>query len=199
MGIFKRATKIVESHVNDHKEHAQTPEQQLEAAYLKMVEQVGDVKTQIGEIDYALQSAKREVAEQDTRLETLQQEALQALSEGDEERARSRLERKQTVATRRGDLAARAKVLQQTADRLHDALEDLRDQVSTFRDKKDAIDARTHAALAQESMRKATQALDASVSGALDQAAMQAREAEARNEMSETIDEQLERLMRERK
>lgn len=74
MGIFKRAAKIVESHVNDRAEHAQTPEQQLEAAYLQMIEQVGDVKTQIGEIDYALASAHRELAEQDTRMEALRDE-----------------------------------------------------------------------------------------------------------------------------
>lgn len=198
MAIFKRAAKIVESHVNDRAAHALTPEQQLEAAYLQMVEQVGEVKAQIGEIDYALTSAKRDLEDLDTRMQALMQEAEKALQDGDEDRARSRLERRSTSADRRSEVAARVKVLQTTADRLRDALEDLRDQVTTFRDKRTAIDARTHAALAQDAMHKAAKALDGTASDVLDRAAQQAREIEARSELSESIDEQLERLQREK-
>jgi len=199
MGLFRRAAKVVESELHDRKDKAQTPEEALQAAQLKMMEQVGEVKQQLGEIEYAHAAVARQLDESADQLATLQEEAEQALQAGDEERARNRLTRRQSVVAHRAELAARAKVLESTRARLSDALEELRDQLSQFRDQRAAIDGRYRTAEADLALHKAQQALTSAGSEALDLASQQAREVEARAELSETIEQQLERLRQDRK
>lgn len=202
MGLFKRAAKIVESHVEDAKEKAAdkatTPEDRMQAAYLQMVNQVGDVKRQLGELEYAQSTLKQELADADAKLDALMKEAEAALAEGDEERARGRLARRKTVADRRADIAARLKSTQSGVDHLKDALEDMRDLVVKFRDERASLDVRLHTAQAEQAVARAQQAMSKSGTDALAKAAQQVREQEAMAEMHETIDQQLERLMREK-
>ena len=201
MGLFKRVAKLAESELNDRKERKQQggdPQAQVAVLFQQIVGQVAEVKRLLGEVAYAHQKLQREIAEVKAKMDDLERQAKEALEGGDEERARELLVKRRHQADRLVEMEARERVLRKRLEHLQDAYDELREQADGFEGKRDEAEARVAAASAQLALKKASEAVSFDVDRALEGVAEQARIAEARAEMSESIEQQLERLERER-
>jgi phage shock protein A len=194
MGIFKRAAKIVESEWKDRQERRVPPEAQAQAVYERMIGSVSDIKRMIGEVAAAHERAQQEVAGLEDRHAAMEEEAREALSRGDEERAREVLVKRRRVAERLEEAQEREAQLRRRLERLRDALDELRDEVRTFEDRRDDVAARLSGASAQAALAKAESALREDAERGLAGLEDEARVAEARADLSGGIDEELARL-----
>ena len=199
MGLFKRTAKIVQATVADHKQKQLDPQAELQAVYQQLIMQTSEIKRMIGEVAFAHQQLVHEAESLEQRMNDLENEAREALSRGDEDRARELLGKRRKAQEKHEDVKAREELLRRKLDHLRDAEEELRDQVLAFRDRRDDAESRLSAAAANLTLQKASEAMSHAGEQALENARDQARVAEARVEMSESIDDQLERLLRESK
>ncbi len=199
MGLFKRTAKIVQATIEDHKEKQLDPQAELQAVYQQLIMQTSEIKRMIGEVAFAHQQLVHEAESLEQRVSDLENQAREALSRGDEDRARELLGKRRKAQDKLEDVKAREKLLRRKLEHLQDAEEELRDQVLAFRDRRDEAESRLSAASANLALQKATEAMSHAGEKALESARDQARIAEARVEMSESIDDQLERLLRESK
>ena len=199
MGLFKRTAKIVQATVADHKQKQLDPQAELQAVYQQLIMQTSEIKRMIGEVAFAHQQLVHEAESLEQRMNDLENEAREALSRGDEDRARELLGKRRKAQEKLEDVKAREELLRRKLDHLQDAEEELRDQVLAFRDRRDDAESRLSAAAANLTLQKASAAMSHAGEQALENARDQARVAEARVEMSESIDDQLERLLRESK
>ena len=199
MGLFKRTAKIVQATVEDHKQKQLDPQTELQAVYQQLIMQTSEIKRMIGEVAFAHQQLVHEAESLEQRVDDLENEAREALSRGDEDRARELLGKRRKAQDKLEDVRAREKLLRRKLEHLQDAEEELRDQVLAFRDRRDETESRLSAAEASLALQKATEAMSQAGEKALEGAKDQARIAEARVEMSESIDDQMERLLRESK
>ena len=199
MGLFKRTAKIVQATVEDHKEKQLDTQTELQAVYQQLIMQTSEIKRMIGEVAFAHQQLVHEAESLEQRVDDLEKEAREALSRGDEDRARELLGKRRKAQDKLEDVRAREKLLRRKLEHLQDAEEELRDQVLAFRDRRDETESRLSAAEAGLALQKATEAMSQAGEKALESAKDQARIAEARVEMSESIDDQMERMLRESK
>ncbi|MHB1682782.1 MAG: PspA/IM30 family protein [Bacilli bacterium] len=199
MGLFKRTAKIVQATVADHKQKQLDPQAELQAVYQQLIMQTSEIKRMIGEVAFAHQQLVHEAESLEQRMNDLENEAREALSRGDEDRARELLGKRRKAQEKLEDVKAREELLRRKLNHLQDAEEELRDQVLAFRDRRDDAESRLSAAAANLTLQKASEAMSHAGEQALENARDQARVAEARVEMSESIDDQLERLLRESK
>lgn len=199
MGLFKRTAKIVQATVADQKQKQLDPQAELQAVYQQLIMQTSEIKRMIGEVAFAHQQLVHEAESLEQRINDLENEAREALSRGDEDRARELLGKRRKAQEKLEDVKAREELLRRKLDHLQDAEEELRDQVLAFRDRRDDAESRLSAAAANLTLQKASEAMSHAGEQALENARDQARVAEARVEMSESIDDQLERLLRESK
>jgi len=197
VGLFKRTAKIVQATVADHKQKQLDPQAELQAVYQQLIMQTSEIKRMIGEVAFAHQQLVHEAESLEQRMNDLEDEAREALSRGDEDRARELLGKRRKAQDKLQDVKAREELLRRKLDHLRDAEEELRDQVLAFRDRRDDAESRLSAATANLTLQKASEAMSHAGEQALENARNQARVAEARVEMSESIDDQLERLLRE--
>lgn len=196
MGLFKRAGKIVESQWNDHKERAVSPEEQMQATYEQMIKEVSAVKQSLGEVQYAQERLIAEHQDLLARAEALVAQAATMLEQGDEARARELLIKRKRLTDEAQVVQERADVLRSKIAHLQDAQEELHDHVHAFRDRRESMDAREAMADAALSLQKARHAIDTAAQQGLSEREEQVRVKEAHAELTEDIDEQLERLRR---
>lgn len=194
MGVFQRVAKIVASNLADHKERSQDPKDQMEVAYQEMIASLSEVKSLIGEVAAAHQRLVADITELERQVEQLEHEAGEAVLKDDDARARELLTRRQKIQEKLAELRVREIVAKQKLDRLHDAAEDLRSEVRDFRDQRDDLQEKLSSASASLAMKKATAAIHDVAHETLNGLDDQVRIAEARAELSESIEEQLERL-----
>lgn len=197
MSIFKRAAKIVEANMADRREKERDPGEDLQAVYQQMITEVSGVKQLIGEVALAHERAAAEVAQLEKRMDDLEEEAKDALRNGDEDRARDRLNKRRQISEKLEAAKAKESVLRRKLQDVQDAYENLREQVHHFRDQRDDAEGRAYAAEARLAVQQARAATEHTGEQALAKLADGAAIAEAQTELHESVDEQLERLMRE--
>ncbi len=199
MGIFKRAAKIVQAGIEDRKEQHNDPHMQVQITFQEMIVQVGEVKRMVGEIAAAKVRVQHEIEQLDVRLAGYEDEAKQALQQGDEVRARERLQKRQPLKEKRVALKEHEQTLQQKLEHLQDAVEELSEHVRAFRDARDEAQTRLASAQGALAVQKALAMAQDAKENVLTKAQDEARLAEARVELTESIDQEFERLLRETK
>lgn len=199
MGIFKRAAKIVQAHAEDYKEQHKDPHAELQMTFQEMVVQVGEVKRMVGEIAAAVLRLQRQIEQLEAKLADYETQAKEALVQGDETRARERLQKRQQVKEKIEGLRQHEKELRGKLEHLKDAQEELSEHVKDFRDARD--DAQTRLASAQGvlAVQKALTLAQDAKDHALTAVQDEARVAEAKTELTQSIDQEFERLLRETK
>src|SRR3989441_7941212 len=144
-----RMSTVVKAKVSKLLDRAEDPAETLDYSYQKQVEQLQNVKKGIADVVTAkkrLQMQEKTLQQSVVKLDT---QARQALSSGNEELARTALERKNVAQTELQGLDTQVTELEAQQEKLTESEQKLRAKIEAFRTKKEVIKAQYSAAEAQ--------------------------------------------------
>jgi len=148
-GIGGRFSTVVKAKVSKLLDKAEDPAETLDYSYQKQLESLQNVKKGIADVV----TAKKRLQMQSDKLEQsvvkLDTQARQALAAGQEDLARTALERKQAIQTELQTLDSQIAELDAQQAKLTDSEQKLRTKIEAFRTKKEVIKAQYSAAEAQ--------------------------------------------------
>ncbi len=148
-GMAGRMSTVIKSKISKLLDKAEDPGETLDYSYQKQLESLQNVKKGIADVV----TAKKRLGMQAQKLEQsvvkLDTQARQALAAGNEELARTALERKQLAQTELQSLDQQVADLQSQQDKLTESEKRLRSKIEAFRTKKEVIKAQYSAAEAQ--------------------------------------------------
>jgi phage shock protein A len=148
-GTSGRITTMFKAKINRLLDRAEDPGETLDYSYTKQMELLQNVKKGIADVV----TAKKRLQMQSQKLEQsvvkLDTQARQALAAGNEELARTALERKNVAQTELQSLDQQVTELEGQQQRLIDSEQKLRQKIEAFRTKKEVIKAQYSAAEAQ--------------------------------------------------
>jgi phage shock protein A len=148
-GLSGRMSTVVKAKISKMLDKAEDPAETLDYSYQKQLEQLQNVKRGIADIVTAkkrLQMQEDKIQQQVVKLDT---QARQALAAGQEDLARTALERKSAAQNELQGLDTQVTQLQQQQEQLTAAEQKLRAKVESFRSQKEVIKAQYSAADAQ--------------------------------------------------
>ncbi len=148
-GLTGRMSTVVKAKVSKLLDRAEDPAETLDYSYQKQVEQLQNVKKGIADVVTAkkrLQMQEKTIQQQLLKLDT---QARQALSAGQEDLARTALERKNGAQTELQSLDTQVSELEDQQEKLTESEQKLRAKIEAFRTKKEVIKAQYSAAEAQ--------------------------------------------------
>src|ERR671917_40301 len=148
-GMAGRMSTVIKSKISRLLDKAEDPGETLDYSYQKQLESLQNVKKGIADVV----TAKKRLGMQAQKLEQsvvkLDTQARQALAAGNEQLARTALERKQLAQTELQSLDQQVAELQAQQDKLTESEKRLRSKIEAFRTKKEVIKAQYSAAEAQ--------------------------------------------------
>jgi phage shock protein A len=148
-GLSGRMSTVVKAKISKLLDRAEDPAETLEYSYQKQIEQLQNVKKGIADVA----TSKKRLQLQTERLQQsvvkLDTQARQALAAGQEDLARTALERKNVAQSELQGLDGQVKELQVQQDQLTQSEQNLKTKIEQFRSKKEIIKAQYSAAEAQ--------------------------------------------------
>jgi phage shock protein A len=148
-GLTGRMSTVVKAKVSKLLDRAEDPAETLDYSYQKQVEQLQNVKKGIADVVTAKKRLQMQEATLKQSVVKLDTQARQALSSGNEELARTALERKNVAQTELQGLDTQVSELEEQQQKLTDSEQKLRAKIESFRTKKEVIKAQYSAAEAQ--------------------------------------------------
>src|SRR5271163_2555309 len=148
-GLTGRMSTVVKAKVSKLLDRAEDPAETLDYSYQKQVEQLQNVKKGIADVVTAkkrLQMQENSLQQSVVKLDT---QARQALAAGNEDLAKTALERKNVAQTELQGLDTQVTELEDQQQKLTDSEQKLRAKIEAFRTKKEVIKAQYSAAEAQ--------------------------------------------------
>src|ERR1700724_3653232 len=140
---------VVKAKVSKLLDRAEAPAETLDYSYQKQVEQLQNVKKGIADVVTAKKRLQMQESSLQQNVVKLDTQARQALSSGQEDLARTALERKNVAQTELQSLDGQVSELEEQQQRLTDSEQKLRAKIEAFRTKKEVIKAQYSAAEAQ--------------------------------------------------
>ena len=148
-GLGGRMSTVIKSKISRLLDKAEDPGETLDYSYQKQLEALQNVKKGIADVV----TSKKRLQMQSDKLEQsvvkLDTQARQALAAGQEELARTALERKQGLQTELQGLDTQVAQLEDQQQKLTESEKKLRAKIESFRTKKEVIKAQYSAAEAQ--------------------------------------------------
>ncbi len=148
-GNAGRMSTVIKAKISKLLDRAEDPGETLDYSYQKQLESLQGVKKGIADVV----TAKKRLGMQAQKLEQsvvkLDTQARQAMAAGNEELARTALERKQLAQTELQSLDQQVAELQSQQEKLTESEKRLRHKIESFRTKKEVIKAQYSAAEAQ--------------------------------------------------
>src|SRR5438876_892602 len=145
-GLTGRMSTVVKAKVSKLLDRAEDPAETLDYSYQKQVEQLQNVKKGIADVVTAKKRLQMQESSLQQSVVKLDTQARQALSSGNEELARTALERKNIAQTELQSLDTQVTELEQQQQKLTDSEQKLRAKIESFRTKKEVIKAQYPAA-----------------------------------------------------
>src|SRR5437763_1938304 len=148
-GLSGRMSTIVKSKISKLLDRTEDPGETLEYSYQKQIELLQNVKKGIADVVTSkkrLQLQEENIKQQVVKLDT---QARQALAAGQEDLARTALERKNVAQTELQSLDQQVAQLEQQQEQMTASEQKLRAKIEQFRSKKEVIKAQYSAAEAQ--------------------------------------------------
>jgi phage shock protein A len=148
-GLSGRMSTVVKSKISKLLDKAEDPSETLEYSYQKQMELLQNVKKGIADVVTSkkrLQLQEQKLQQQVVKLDT---QARQALAAGNEDLARTALERKNVAQTELQSLDQQVTELENQQEQLTASEQKLRAKIEQFRSKKEVIKAQYSAAEAQ--------------------------------------------------
>ncbi len=148
-GLTGRMSTVVKAKVSKLLDRAEDPAETLDYSYQKQVEQLQNVKKGIADVVTAKKRLQMQESSLQQSVVKLDTQARQALAAGQEELARTALERKNVAQTELQSLDTQVHELEDQQQKLTDSEQKLRAKIESFRTKKEVIKAQYSAAEAQ--------------------------------------------------
>jgi phage shock protein A len=148
-GLSGRMSTVVKAKISKLLDRAEDPSETLDYSYQKQIELLQNVKKGIADVVTSkkrLQLQEEKLRQQVVKLDT---QARQALSAGQEDLARTALERKNVIQTELQSLDSQVAQLEQQQEQMTASEQKLRTKLEQFRSKKEVIKAQYSAAEAQ--------------------------------------------------
>jgi phage shock protein A len=148
-GLSGRMSTVIKAKISKLLDRAEDPSETLEYSYQKQMELLQNVKKGIADVVTSkkrLQLQEEKYQQQVVKLDT---QARQALAAGNEELARTALERKGALQTELQSLDSQISQLEQQQEQMTASEQKLRSKLEQFRSKKEVIKAQYSAAEAQ--------------------------------------------------
>ena len=148
-GLSGRMSTVIKAKISKLLDRAEDPSETLEYSYQKQLELLQNVKKGIADVVTSkkrLQLQEQKLRDQVVKLDT---QARQALSAGNEDLARTALERKNVAQTELQSLDSQVAQLEQQQEQLTASEQKLRTKIEQFRSHKEVIKAQYSAAEAQ--------------------------------------------------
>ena len=148
-GLSGRMSTVIKAKISKLLDRAEDPAETLDYSYQKQIELLQNVKKGIADVVTSkkrLQLQEEKLKQQVVKLDT---QARQALAAGNEELARTALERKNVVQTELQSLDTQITQLEQQQEQMTASEAKLRTKLEQFRSKKEVIKAQYSAAEAQ--------------------------------------------------
>jgi phage shock protein A len=148
-GLSGRMSTVVKAKISKLLDRAEDPSETLDYSYQKQIELLQNVKKGIADVVTSkkrLQLQEEKLKQQVVKLDT---QARQALSAGQEDLARTALERKNVIQTELQSLDTQITQLEQQQEQMTASEQKLRAKLEQFRSKKEVIKAQYSAAEAQ--------------------------------------------------
>jgi len=148
-GLSGRMSTVIKAKISKLLDRAEDPAETLEYSYQKQIELLQNVKKGIADVVTSkkrLQLQEQKLRDQVVKLDT---QARQALAAGNEDLARTALERKNVAQTELQSLDQQVAELEQQQSKLTESEQKLRTKIESFRTKKEVIKAQYSAAEAQ--------------------------------------------------
>src|SRR5438309_2008464 len=148
-GLSGRMSTIVKAKISRLLDRAEDPAETLDYSYQKQIELLQNVKKGIADVVTSkkrLQLQEEQLRQQVVKLDT---QARQALAAGQEDLARTALERKNIAQTELQSLDSQIAQLEQQQQQMTESEQKLRAKIEQFRSKKEVIKAQYSAAEAQ--------------------------------------------------
>jgi phage shock protein A len=148
-GLSGRMSTVVKAKISKLLDRAEDPAETLEYSYQKQIELLQNVKKGIADVVTSkkrLHIQEENIKQQVVKLDT---QARQALAAGQEDLARTALERKNVAQTELQSLDGQIAQLQQQQEQLTESEQKLRTKIEQFRSRKEVIKAQYSAAEAQ--------------------------------------------------
>ncbi len=148
-GLTGRMSTVVKAKVSKLLDRAEDPAETLDYSYQKQVEQLQNVKKGIADVVTAKKRLQMQEASLQQSVVKLDTQARQAVAAGQEDLARTALERKNVAQTELQGLDTQVTELEDQQQKLTDSEQKLRAKIEAFRTKKEVIKAQYSAAEAQ--------------------------------------------------
>jgi phage shock protein A len=148
-GLTGRMSTVVKAKVSKLLDRAEDPAETLDYSYQKQVEQLQNVKKGIADVVTAKKRLQMQESSLQQSVVKLDTQARQALAGGQEDLARTALERKNVAQTELQGLDTQVTELEEQQQKLTDSEQKLRAKIEAFRTKKEVIKAQYSAAEAQ--------------------------------------------------
>ena len=148
-GLSGRMSTVIKAKISKLLDRAEDPSETLEYSYQKQIELLQNVKKGIADVVTSkkrLQLQEEKYQQQVVKLDT---QARQALAAGNEDLARTALERKSALQTELQSLDSQIAQLEQQQEQMTASEQKLRSKIEQFRSKKEVIKAQYSAAEAQ--------------------------------------------------
>jgi phage shock protein A len=148
-GIAGRMSTVIKAKINKLLDRAEDPGETLEYSYQKQMELLQNVKKGIADVVTAKKRLQLQAQKLEQQVVKLDTQARQALAGGNEQLARTALERKQFAQTELQSLDQQVTELEGQQQALIDKEQSLRSKLEQFRTKKEVVKAQYSAAEAQ--------------------------------------------------
>jgi phage shock protein A len=149
MALVKRMSTVVKAKISRLIDRFEQPGTILDYGYQRQVEQLYNLKRGIADVVTAKRRVQRQQATLQQKVVKLDTQARQALATGQEDLARTALERKQIAQGELQSLDRQVDELENQQQKLIDFEQKLRVKVETFRTRKEVVKAQYSAAEAQ--------------------------------------------------
>jgi phage shock protein A len=148
-GLGGRMSTVIKAKVSKILDKAEDPAETLDYSYQKQLESLQNVKKGIADVVTAKKRLQMQSAKLEESVVKLDTQARQALAQGNEELARTALERKNVAQTELQTLDKQVTELEAQQQKLTESEAQLRTKIEAFRTKKEVIKAQYSAAEAQ--------------------------------------------------
>jgi phage shock protein A len=148
-GLAGRMSTVVKAKISKMLDRAEDPAETLEYSYQKQLELLQNVKKGIADVTTSKKRLQLQSADFEKQVVKLDTQARQALAAGNEDLARTALERKQLIQTELQGLDPQIKELEGQQEALTENEKKLRAKIEAFRTKKEVVKAQYSAAEAQ--------------------------------------------------
>ena len=148
-GIAGRMSTVIKAKISRMLDRAEDPSETLEYSYQKQIELLQNVKKGIADVVTSKKRLQLQTQKLEQSVVKLDTQARQALSAGNEELARTALERKQGAQAELQSLDQQVGELEQQQAQLTENENRLRSKIEAFRTRKEVIKAQYSAAEAQ--------------------------------------------------